>query len=511
MKNIIKTIYISLGISLLFTSCNTQLDLAPESSISDANYWKTADQFDAFVSGIHVRFRSHNASFQALGEMRSDIFGTEANSPSTFTGEATQGLERMWLQNLDMDNTGVSNFGGFYSNIVQLNLLIHKLNATNIVSDANKNYYLGIAHGMRAFYYFHLYRSWGGVVIQTEPVLSIDIANLAKAASPEAEVMALIKADIDKSESSFGTNYTFRNNKGYWSKAATLMLKAEVSLWNSHRGGGSVDATTALNALNDIKTNIPNLTLLPNYSTVFTAGNKGNNEIIFAIRYVLNEATMGFVASSFVPQSGLISNFYDLNGSRQFNVTTDNWGGLLRAPVRIATYQKFDDNDSRKLSSIQPAFSKKGTGFELVGCFINKFQGEQNAGSRAFTNDYPIYRYADLLLMMAEAKVILGQNPANEINLVRARAFGAKYDASKYAFPNQAKDASPLNAILDERLFEFVFEGKRWYDLRRVGNNYVFANTSLSSNEAFKLLWPIDRNSLTNNRSLVQTAGYPVF
>jgi len=280
MKNIIKTIYISLGISLLFTSCNTQLDLAPESSISDANYWKTADQFDAFVSGIHVRFRSHNASFQALGEMRSDIFGTEANSPSTFTGEATQGLERMWLQNLDMDNTGVSNFGGFYSNIVQLNLLIHKLNATNIVSDANKNYYLGIAHGMRAFYYFHLYRSWGGVVIQTEPVLSIDIANLAKAASPEAEVMALIKADIDKSESSFGTNYTFRNNKGYWSKAATLMLKAEVSLWNSHRGGGSVDATTALNALNDIKTNIPNLTLLPNYSTVFTAGNKGNNEII---------------------------------------------------------------------------------------------------------------------------------------------------------------------------------------------------------------------------------------
>lgn len=511
MKNIIKTIYISLGISLLFTSCNTQLDLAPESSISDANYWKTADQFDAFVSGIHVRFRSHNASFQALGEMRSDIFGTEANSPSTFTGEATQGLERMWLQNLDMDNTGVSNFGGFYSNIVQLNLLIYKLNATNIVSDANKNYYLGIAHGMRAFYYFHLYRSWGGVVIQTEPVLSIDIANLAKAASPEAEVMALIKADIDKSESSFGTNYTFRNNKGYWSKAATLMLKAEVSLWNSHRGGGSVDATTALNALNDIKTNIPNLTLLPNYSTVFTAGNKGNNEIIFAIRYVLNEATMGFVASSFVPQSGLISNFYDLNGSRQFNVTTDNWGGLLRAPVRIATYQKFDDNDSRKLSSIQPAFSKKGTGFELVGCFTNKFQGEQNAGSRAFTNDYPIYRYADLLLMMAEAKVILGQNPANEINLVRARAYGAKYDASKYAFPNQAKDASPLNAILDERLFEFVFEGKRWYDLRRVGNNYVFANTSLSSNEAFKLLWPIDRNSLTNNRSLVQTAGYPVF
>ncbi|MDR6562476.1 MULTISPECIES: SusD family outer membrane lipoprotein NanU [unclassified Arcicella] len=511
MKNIIKAIYTCLGICLMLTSCNTNLDLTPVSSISDANYWKTADQFDAFVSGINVRFRSHNANFQALGELRSDIFGTEANSPSTFTGEATQGLERMWLQTLDLDNTGVSNFGGFYSNIVQINLLIYKLNTTNIVTSATKGYYLGIAHGLRAYYYFHLLRSWGNVVIQTDPILSIDISNLAKAASSEAEVMSLIKADLEKSESSFGSNYTFRNSKSYWSKAATLMLKAEVSLWNSYRGGGVADATTALNALNDIKTNIPSLALLPSYSSVFASANKGNNEIIFAIRYVLNEASMTFIAGSFVPQSGLIANFYDLNGSRQFNVTTDNWGGLLRAPVRIATYQKFDDADTRKLASIQPAFSKKGTGFELVGCFTNKFQGEQNAGARAFTNDYPIYRYADLLLMMAEAKVILGQSPATEINLVRARAFGTQYNDKKYGFPNQAKDASPINAILDERLFEFVFEGKRWYDLRRVGNNYVFANTTVLSSEAYKLLWPIDRNSLTNNRSLVQTPGYPAF
>jgi hypothetical protein len=147
----------------------------------------------------------------------------------------------------------------------------------------------------------------------------------------------------------------------------------------------------------------------------------------------------------------------------------------------------------------------------LVGCFTNKFQGEQNAGSRVYTNDYPIYRFADLLLLTAEAKILLGQDPSTEINQVRARAFGANYVASKYGFPNQARDKDPKNAILDERLFEFIFEGKRWYDLRRFGNSYVFANTTLSSNEAYKVLWPIDRNSLTNNRSLVQTTGYPSF
>lgn len=511
MKKIIKKIYLSFGLAVILSSCSTNLDLAPISSISDANYWKTADQFDAFVSGIHARFRTHNAAFQALGELRSDIFGTEPGNASTFTGEATQGVERMWLQTLDLDNTGVSNFGGFYNNIVQINLLIDKLNTTTIVTAANKNYYLGIAYGMRAYYYFHLLRSWGGVVIQTDAVTAIDIANLAKPASTEAEVMTLIKADIEKSLSNFGTNYTFRNTKSFWSKPASLMLKAEVSLWNSYRGGSTGDATTALAALNEIRTNVPSLALLPSFSSVFASNNKGNNEIIFSIRYALNEATMGYISGTFVPQSGLIANFYDLNGSRQFNVTTDNWGGLLRAPVKVSTYNKFDDLDSRKLSSIQPAFQKKGTGFEIAGCFTNKFQGEQNAGARSYTNDYPIYRYADLLLMMAEAKVILGQSPATEINLVRARAFGTKYDEKKYGFPNQAKDVNPANAILDERLYEFVFEGKRWYDLRRFGNSFVFANTTVLSNEAYKVLWPIDRNSLTNNRALVQTTGYPTF
>ena len=501
-----------MGLSLVViaTACSTNLDLAPISSISDTNYWKTADQYDAFASGIQARFRSHNASFQALGELRADIFGTESGNPSTFTGEATRGLERMWLQTLDLDNTGVSNFGGFYTNIVQINLLIDKLNTATVVTEANKNYYLGMAYGMRAYYYFHLLRSWGKVVIQTDPILSIDIANLSKTAASEAEVMALIKADTEKSLNSFGNNYSFRNSKSFWSKAATLMLKAEISLWNSYRGGGAADATAALNALKEIQTNIPSLALLPNFSTVFVASNKGNTEIIFSIRYLLNEASMGFV-SNFVPQSGLISNFFDLNGMRQFNVTTDNWGGILRAPVRTSTYNKFNDLDSRKLASIQPAFRRVGSTFELAGAFTNKYQGEQNAGARSITNDFPIYRYADLLLMIAEAKVILGQSPITELNLVRVRAFGARYDEKVHGFPNQAIDAKPAEAILNERLFEFVFEGKKWYDLRRFGNNSVFANTTLSSSEAYKLLWPIDRNSLTNNRALTQTEGYPAF
>ena len=513
MKKIFKNILATVALfGLMFSGCKNDLNLSPISSLSDASYWQTADQFDAFVNGVYTRFRNHNSNFLYLGELRSDVFGTDPGSTSTFTGEATQGLERMWLQTLDVDNSGVSGFGDFYSNVNQINLLIQKLNTTSILADSKKKNYLGMAYGLRAFYYFQLYRSWGKVIIQTEPTATLDVSNLAKAASSEIEVMALIKTDIDLSNVNFGTDYTFnaKNKKGFWSKAATQMLKAEVYLWNAHRSGGVADASTAKTALTDIQSNVT-LSLLPNYADVFSTTNKDNNEIIFAAKNKLDEATLGFIGN-FVPQTSLIVNFYDSIGNRKFDVTTDNYGGLLRAPTKITTYRKFSNLDVRKNLSIQAAHSRNSTGiYTIAGAFLKKYQGEQNAGNRVYTNDFPIYRYADLLLLLAEAKVILGENPAAEINLIRARAYGANFNSTTLGYPNQTLDTKPNEAILNERLLEFVGEGKRWYDLRRMGDIYVYEYTPITAASAYKLLWPIDRSTLTNNRSLTQNPGYPVF
>src|SRR5690606_976514 len=127
---------------------------------------------------------------------------------------------------------------------------------------------------------------------------------------------------------------------------------------NAHRGGGTAEATAALNALTEIQTNIPSLALRPTFSCVFAAGagNKGHSEIIFAIRNFLNESTLPF-AGTYLPQTNLLANYYDSLNNRRFNVTDDNWGGLLRAPIPVAVFRRFDDLDSRKWFSIQPAYN----------------------------------------------------------------------------------------------------------------------------------------------------------
>lgn len=64
--------------------------------------------------------------------------------------------------------------------------------------------------------------------LDRQPSTGFEIGKLDKAASPAAEIMEKIKADIQSSEDSFGTDYSFRESRTFWSKAATLMLKAEV-------------------------------------------------------------------------------------------------------------------------------------------------------------------------------------------------------------------------------------------------------------------------------------------
>lgn len=498
---------------LLFFSCKKVL-IEPVSSITDANYWKTTDEFVAFNNGIYSALRTNVPRLWDLGSSRSDEFDRNG-----FGGLSVYDVTRAMEGTLNADFPYVTAFGGFYKTINQINLLIEKTISTGILTAKDKNNFLGQAYGMRAFFYFHLLRSYGDIVINKEPTTSFDINQLAKAASKAADVMKFIKEDIDSSASRFGADYSFSAGKKiYWSKAATLILKSEVYLWSAKQmGGGIADATVAKAALTEVQTNIPKLKLLPNFKDVLALDNKDNDEIIFTVRYQLNECI--FFTNSPTPVDAnwwlrVLSRqacelYYDSIENRKINSATDYVGneqGTYGMSVKNATFWRFSNQDSRKQASLKGAYKLVDGKYQLYGVYVSKYPYQVIAGQRYLLSDFTIYRYADLLLMLAEAKSMLGEDPDNEINQVRQRAYGANFEMAIQGYPNQPGDDDINEVLLNERLFEFVAEGKRWYDLRRFGKEYVFKYTT--TKKEYQLLWPIDKTALTNNRDLVQNPGY---
>lgn len=498
------------------------LDVEPQSEITDASYWKEEGQFSSANTGLQSMFRDRNFTFYLWGEMRSNLYGG-----SPFSGEASAGYEVLWDNLLSQASPGISNYGGCYMLINQLNLMIAKSENTDIIKEAVRKNYLGSAYGMRAFMYFQLLRTYGDVIVLTDYTKGSDISigNMAKAASPAAEVMAQIKKDIEASEKAYGDNYKFANGRNFWSLAATKMLKGEVYLWSGKQmGGGTADYQTAKAAYEDVKK--ADVALLNDFTQVFAFGNKKNKEIIYAVYNGKDESKMwgDSFRMTLVMGSQFFKNHFEANGNPLAQSAMKDMAGVMRVSLNKDMWKElYRDGDTRKAGSLKDIYIKNEDGsLKYVGNIQYKFQGTtpQGYNERQWFDDYPIYRYADCLLGLAEAKALMGEDPAAEINEVRKRAYGEEYfnaHQAEVAYPNDTdasfyannsfvgSDANVIEAVLKERCREFLFEGKRWHDLRLMGAEYV---TKYSSAHANKLLWPIDENTLGVNNQLHQTPGY---
>jgi len=486
------------------------LDLKPPSMLTDASYWEKPGHWASLMNGIHHRLRVDQWDFILLGECRGGHFSVQPY------GGHTRSHSSIVDNSLSVENTGISSYGGFYYTINQLNLIIDKTEdgaANDILTESQVNRYLGQAYGIRAFYYFHMVRTWGDVILKRKPSYGFEIGELSRSQDPASEVMTFIEEDIERSLSHF-EDYSFGKGKHHWSKAATQMLKAEYYLWTAHRDGGTTDAEIAQAALEDIQTNIPSLGLETNFQDIFDQDNKGNEEIIFTIRNKEDEYTLFggsihnlVIRDRMVPDNG----FDSLTGQ---HITIEDYnihsrGGRFSVALRTDVFNSFRNDDTRKWASAQGMWHEVNGDTVMISGAIwqNKYQGVIIGGLRTWYNDLPVYRYADLLLLLAEAKFLSGEDPTDEINTIRERAFAGNYDETVHGFGNMAIDNNWKYALLRERKFEFLYEGKRWYDLRRFGYDFVeeLGITNVSSDQ---LLWPIDRGTLTDNSQLKQTPGY---
>ncbi|MCD7937683.1 MAG: RagB/SusD family nutrient uptake outer membrane protein, partial [Tannerellaceae bacterium] len=233
----------------------------------------------------------------------------------------------------------------------------------------------------------------------------------------------------------------------------------------------------------------------------------------------------GSYSGNLLPQDSYMNLYYREDGIPfAAEPAAEKLRGLVRFQINPDIYQKgYHDSDLRKRATLKAVYAKNEDGeFTYVAPYANKFKGTlvDGGSSASLLNDYPVYRYADALLMLAMAKALLNEDPGTEINLVRERAYGQEYFAanrSTLAYPNDvdaafyadnkygAPDTDPVEAVLKERLRELMLEGKRWYDLRLVGDPYIYKYSLANEN---RLLWPINEDALTNNPALEQTEGY---
>ena len=300
------------------------------------------------------------------------------------------------------------------------------------------------------------------------------------------------------------TNYKSMNC--YWNKGASQCLKAEVYLWGAKVKpieGKSVYAT-------DVKTDLESardalLDAEPHYSPnskfidAFSVKNKdANKETILAARYQLGEMTNHF--SNYTYNVNIFTKYFDAAGNKIGNILNIG-AGALRYEYSLDFWNSFDASDVRRDATFLQFYQKDhDDNLYPAGRSLRKFLGDLDNGKIQYTNDVPVYRYMDIALLLAEIYNELGDptETVKWINKVRSRTNVGTYS---YTTKESAEET-----ILNERSFEFVGEGKRWYDVRRMlGGKYAL---NLVDGNELKLLWPIDAGVLSKDNKVKQNKGY---
>ncbi|SDD37861.1 RagB/SusD domain-containing protein [Mucilaginibacter pineti] len=484
---------IALILSAVLVSCKKDfLDKAPLDSVNTGNYYKTAE--DA-VNAV-------NAAYQPLQRPKLynfRIWTTDimAGNSVTGAGGGTDGIETQDEQNFvtTSANAGILDiYRGPAPGILQCNIVLQKVPAIDMDA-ALKNRVLGEAKFLRALYYFNLVRLFGDVPLITKPQVVGDDLKLKR--SPKADVYTLIIQDLTDAMGLLPAASTYsgadigRASKG---SAVGLLAKVYLTLGNYQQ---TVDLCKQVTALG--------YSLNTNYADNFSATKKNTGESLFEVQYS-GATTYGFFDD--FNQSAWASTF---TGPRNSDFVGGAYGWDQPTQEFVNSYESGDlRKDITILYPGCPAFDGKAylASYSTTGFNLRKFLVPKSISPDYNTNpeDFPVLRYADVLLMQAEAMNELSQGGAETpLNLVRNRA-GLGNVAT-----GLSKDAF-RTAVLHERRMELAFEGQRWFDLIRINNGQYgldFLHTIGKSNATAKfLLLPIPQQEIDSNPNLVQNPGY---
>lgn len=488
-KILIISLILVLGINY---SCTDLIETDPESVITVNSFWQTEDDALGGLYGMYNQFRTFaRTDLIILGAARSELMGHGLQNAS---------FRIKYFENTLTESNADLHWRQMFRIVDYANLVIKYVPDIEFANEGDKNKIVAQGYAMRAYIYFVMAKTWGDLPLVTEPIEGYDSETTFKERTAVAQIFEFIKSDIDQANNLFADN-SYNTNRSIWSKPALNMLKAEVYLWTGKRmGGGDSDINIALTALNDAANS--DVELLDNYEDIFSYTNKGNKEVILAVNFKDLEASNNYFADMYINANDVSSTINEQDREIIGPPGGFNWW----APTALIRNQ-FSDDDQRKAGSfLNIYYSKEDGSSAFLTSIVLKGRGFVDGGIRKFLDDVIIYRYADLLLMKAEAKNALNQDPSDEMNEIRQRAYGDKY--AEYMFVNGTKEEND-EAILQERLFELAFEGKRWWDLVRFGKTFEkVPSLEGRDSDTYLLLWPITLQTISLNSRITQNPGY---
>lgn len=463
-----KALIIPVCLLLLLTSCQDLLVEAPK-SIAVETFYNTVGEVEGAVASMYTPLKAvYNSEFLPLVESSTDYYkGGGSYAPNS---------EFQGLNSTNVTRAGTK-WDNFYLGIRNANLILANVPKAQKLSDEVKKRYLAEAKFMRALIYFQLVRCFGGVVIRTEENM-VEV-NVKKSSSDE--VYKLIKEDLLFAENLLPATESVPGRATKW---AAKTLLADVYFYTKNY----TEATNkAKEVIDSGKYALVEISTAEDFSKLFGPEVISSSEEILSLKYSKDQHwTYPFFTHA-------IKSPYLLGAG---------FGGALYSEEQNYVYANWDKDDLRKSFG----WYKSTLAFGTNTILNKKFSDPSSLLPR---NDYPLYRYADLLLLYAEASCeAIGQPDSKSLdalNKVHRRAYG--YNSSQtssvdFKLANYTKE-SFIEQVRKERGYETQAEGKRWFDLKRTGKAKEYIKTATGKDIAEKhYLWPIPLSEMNYNGAL---------
>ena len=481
--------YNLIAIALLgfsFSSCSDFLEQNPQTDLSENDFYKTADDILSAVNGAYSSLQEGDiyGNWYVFGEIPSDNTRNQLSGSVTTQNEFDQFY-------IDTQNSMIANFWkAAYKVINRTNTILGRIDGIEINTELANRYKLECKF-IRALMYFNLVRVYGDVPLVLKEISISESYDILR--EPKENVYNQIIADLKEAQDLPVSYSTAEDGRATQGAAKALLANVYMTL-HKYAEAETILAEIINSGRYSLLENTPGSLNIDGYKNVFSPVNHNSKEGIFEIQ---------FLKGGYGEGSNYANNFAPENSGT--NVVAVGGTGGNNIP-EMDIYNAYEEGDLRRDFSMSLGYYDNRKNNEWVESrYVCKFMDVPYQNNDA-SNNYPVIRYADVILMYAEA---LNQNgktaeACKYLNMTRRRGFGYQTTETSPVDLQTTDKAQFALMVEQERRVELAFENHRWFDLIRTGRAVkVMRSKGFSLNET-NLICPIPQKQIDVNPKLTQ-------